>query len=179
MEVQTIQREWPAQKGSVERLSAPKQPREHRNGPDLPGWSNATSVFHSKSVLYGAFVWARRALNSQKRRFWARAAQQPTQPTQPQTQRRPKSAPPFRQRRVAQNSAGADRQAKPPTPSKQRRGSTGSTGGRGGRRPARRPQSCVTQRDRGAAPVVESPRAATPRGKQPETPNDQVVPSSS
>jgi hypothetical protein len=31
------------------------------------------SVFHSKSLLYGAFVWARRVLNSQKRRFPARA----------------------------------------------------------------------------------------------------------
>ena len=27
------------------------------------------SVLHSKSVLYGALVWARRALNRQKRRF--------------------------------------------------------------------------------------------------------------
>jgi hypothetical protein len=31
------------------------------------------SIFHSKSVLYGAFVWARRALNIQKQRFPARA----------------------------------------------------------------------------------------------------------
>ena len=30
-------------------------------------------VLHSKSVLCGAFVWARRALNSQKRGFSARA----------------------------------------------------------------------------------------------------------
>ena len=34
---------------------------------------SALSVFHSKSFLYGALVWARRALNSQKRRFPARA----------------------------------------------------------------------------------------------------------
>jgi hypothetical protein len=26
---------------------------------DLPGWLSALSVFHSKSVLFGAFVWAR------------------------------------------------------------------------------------------------------------------------
>ena len=30
------------------------------------GWLSALSVYHSKSVLYGAFVWARRALNNQK-----------------------------------------------------------------------------------------------------------------
>ena len=37
-------------------------PEEH--GPGPPGRLSALSVFHSKSVLYGAFVWARRALNS-------------------------------------------------------------------------------------------------------------------
>jgi hypothetical protein len=39
----------------------------------VPGWLSAISVFLCKSVLYGAFVWARRALNSRKRRFpaWA------------------------------------------------------------------------------------------------------------
>jgi hypothetical protein len=37
------------------------------------GWLSALSVFLCKSVLYGAFVWARRALNNQKRRFPARA----------------------------------------------------------------------------------------------------------
>ena len=31
------------------------------------------SVFLWKSILYGAFVWARRALNDRKRRFPARA----------------------------------------------------------------------------------------------------------
>ncbi len=35
--------------------------------------STTFSVFHSKSILCGAFVWVRRALNSQKRRFAARA----------------------------------------------------------------------------------------------------------
>ena len=35
------------------------------------GRLSALSVSHSKSVLYGGFVWARRALNSQKRRFLA------------------------------------------------------------------------------------------------------------
>jgi hypothetical protein len=39
----------------------------------LPGRLSGLSVSHSKSVLYGAFVWARRAL-SQKRRFPARTA---------------------------------------------------------------------------------------------------------
>jgi hypothetical protein len=38
-----------------------------------PGRLSAISVFLCKSVLYGAFVWARRALNIQKRRFPARA----------------------------------------------------------------------------------------------------------
>jgi hypothetical protein len=38
-----------------------------------PGRLSALSVSHSKSALYGAFVWTRRALNRQKRRFPARA----------------------------------------------------------------------------------------------------------
>ena len=38
-----------------------------------PGRLSALSVFHSKSILYGACVWERRALNSPKRRFPARA----------------------------------------------------------------------------------------------------------
>ena len=37
------------------------------------GRLSAISVFLCKSVLYGAFVWARSALNSRKRRFPARA----------------------------------------------------------------------------------------------------------
>ena len=37
------------------------------------GRLSALSVFHSKSVLYGAFVWACRALNRKKWRFPARA----------------------------------------------------------------------------------------------------------
>ena len=40
------------------------------------GRLSALSVFHRKSVLYGASVWARRALNSQKRWFSARAVAQ-------------------------------------------------------------------------------------------------------
>jgi hypothetical protein len=39
----------------------------------VPGRLSALSVFLLKSILYGAFVWARRALNSPKRRFPARA----------------------------------------------------------------------------------------------------------
>ena len=39
----------------------------------LPGRLRSLSAFHSESVLYGAFVWARWALNSPKRRFPARA----------------------------------------------------------------------------------------------------------
>ena len=38
-----------------------------------PGRLSALSVSHSKSVLYGAFVWAHRALNSSKWWFPARA----------------------------------------------------------------------------------------------------------
>jgi hypothetical protein len=41
--------------------------------PGRPGRLSALSVFHSKSVLYGVFVWARRVLNRQKWRFPARA----------------------------------------------------------------------------------------------------------
>ena len=36
-------------------------------GPALPGQLSGLGISHSKSVLYGAFVWARRALNIQKR----------------------------------------------------------------------------------------------------------------
>ena len=38
-----------------------------------PGRTSALRVSHSKLLLHGAFVWAHRALNSQKRRFLARA----------------------------------------------------------------------------------------------------------
>jgi hypothetical protein len=38
-----------------------------------PGRLSGLSVFYSESVLYGAFVWARRVLNSQKRWFPVRA----------------------------------------------------------------------------------------------------------
>ena len=48
------------------------------------GWLSAISVLHRKSILYAAFVCARKALNGRKRRFPARAdpdvpAQQPLQ----------------------------------------------------------------------------------------------------
>jgi hypothetical protein len=42
------------------------------SGP-APGRLSGLSVSHSKSVLCGAFMWARRGLNNQKRRFPARA----------------------------------------------------------------------------------------------------------
>ena len=42
-------------------------------GPGPPGRLSARSVSLCKSVFYGAFVWARGALNSQNRRFPARA----------------------------------------------------------------------------------------------------------
>jgi hypothetical protein len=42
----------------------------------VPGWLSAISVFLCKSVFCGVFVWARRALNSQKWRFPARAVLQ-------------------------------------------------------------------------------------------------------
>jgi hypothetical protein len=41
------------------------------------GRLSALSVFLCKSVFYGTFVWARRAINSQKRRFPARAVSPP------------------------------------------------------------------------------------------------------
>jgi hypothetical protein len=48
-------------------------PGTKRFCPGPPGRLSALSVFLCKSVFYGAFVWARRALNSQKRWFSARA----------------------------------------------------------------------------------------------------------
>jgi hypothetical protein len=44
--------------------------------PGRPGRLSALSVSLYKSGLYGVFVWARRVLNSQKRRFPARAGEQ-------------------------------------------------------------------------------------------------------
>jgi hypothetical protein len=41
--------------------------------PGRPGRLSAIRVFLCRSVLYGTFVWARRVLNRQKRRFPARA----------------------------------------------------------------------------------------------------------
>ena len=46
------------------------------NRPGPPGRLSARSIFLSKSVFYGAFVWARGALNRQKRRFPARAVRE-------------------------------------------------------------------------------------------------------
>jgi hypothetical protein len=51
----------------------PEAEQPLRPGP--PGRLSALSVSLCKSVFYGAFVWARRALNSQKRRFPARAVE--------------------------------------------------------------------------------------------------------
>jgi hypothetical protein len=45
--------------------------------PGRPGRLSALSVFLCKSVFYGVFVWARRALNIQKLRFPARAVATP------------------------------------------------------------------------------------------------------
>ena len=42
-----------------------------------PGRLSAFRVSPSRSILYGAFVWARRALNGQKRRFPARSVPRP------------------------------------------------------------------------------------------------------
>ena len=56
-----------------------RRPRRPRRGASattvraLSGRLSGLSVFHSKSVFYGAFVWVRRALNVQKWRFLARA----------------------------------------------------------------------------------------------------------
>ena len=48
----------------------------HRPGrPGAVKRLSALSVFHSKSVLYGGFVWAHRALKHLKRRFPARAVE--------------------------------------------------------------------------------------------------------
>jgi hypothetical protein len=48
-------------------------PEVHATVRALPGRLRALSVFPSESLLYGTFVWTRRALNSRKRRFpaWA------------------------------------------------------------------------------------------------------------
>ena len=48
-------------------------PIEDGDGPGSPGAVKRPERFHSKSVLYSAFVCARRVLNSHKRRFPARA----------------------------------------------------------------------------------------------------------
>jgi hypothetical protein len=43
----------------------------------LQGWLSALRIFHRESVLYGAFIWARRALNNQKWCFSAWAGCEP------------------------------------------------------------------------------------------------------
>ena len=48
------------------------------------GRVRAISVFYSKSIMYGAFVWTHGALNGQKRRFPARADED--EPELPQAQ---------------------------------------------------------------------------------------------
>ena len=55
-------------------------PGTQRFCPGPPGHLSTLSVFLCKSVFYGAFVWARRALNSRKRRFPARAVYRPIEP---------------------------------------------------------------------------------------------------
>jgi hypothetical protein len=45
---------------------------EYSVRPARPGRASGRSVSHRKSILYGAFVWARRALSSQTRRCRAR-----------------------------------------------------------------------------------------------------------
>ena len=47
--------------------------------PGPPGRLSALSVFLCKSFFYGAFVWARRALKHQQRRFPARAGKEAVQ----------------------------------------------------------------------------------------------------
>ena len=74
---------WAARRGrssTATRSSArsSRPPPANRTSTPLSGSSrlSALSFFHSESVLYRAFVWARRALNSQKRRLPARGADQ-------------------------------------------------------------------------------------------------------
>jgi hypothetical protein len=65
-------------------LGWPPQPPQPLLGPGRPGRLSTLSVFLCKSVFYGTFVWARRALNSQKRRFAARAVNEVPLPTSPE-----------------------------------------------------------------------------------------------
>ena len=53
---------------------AAAQADDQRDGPGHPGRLSTLGVFHSKLVLYGAFVRARSVLNIPKRRYPARAA---------------------------------------------------------------------------------------------------------
>ena len=67
-EVVQLYLEFPSSAGEP-----PKQLKGWDNCPHPPGRLSALSIFLCKSVFYGAFVWARRTLNRQKRRFPARA----------------------------------------------------------------------------------------------------------
>jgi hypothetical protein len=75
-------------------LLPPTQDRRHKqlffwfilnDGPRPPRGGqlglSALRVSHNEPVLYGVFVWARRALTSQKRRFPARAVDEAGNPT--------------------------------------------------------------------------------------------------
>jgi hypothetical protein len=69
-----------------------------RIGPGPPSLLSVLSVFLWKSVLYGASVWARRALNSQKRWFPARAvhvepAREPAPPARTEPEPEPEVLP--------------------------------------------------------------------------------------
>ena len=71
----------PAMKGSQGGITAREQKALEKLDKvrARPGRSGALSYFYSKLVLDGAFVWARKALNSLKRRFLGRAVGQERQ----------------------------------------------------------------------------------------------------
>jgi hypothetical protein len=54
----------------IEMDSDKAQPSILNPGPGPPGWLSALSVLHSKSVLYGASIWARRAVNGGQKRWF-------------------------------------------------------------------------------------------------------------
>jgi hypothetical protein len=68
----------PAGPTLTELAAAAKWPESRYAVRPRPGRLRALSVFHSRSILYGPFVWTRRALNGRKWRLPARAVADPT-----------------------------------------------------------------------------------------------------
>ena len=63
-----LQRALDAEPAGVTRSHRARSTRDNCAGP--PRWLSDISIFHRKSILYGAFVWAHRHLTAENGGFW-------------------------------------------------------------------------------------------------------------